>query len=183
MLRNFCFDKKVLKESLQIIKRMSKLEILTIVCRTEDNISCMELAKLPLANLHTLMLLDLVMTQKSFHEFVRLFLSVPCNHPQKLILERIRVKSLLGDTITMHKFGCQNNPLSTVPFMPELEPSDRSYLYLKTVKLTMLCAIPLVLNWSQGGSLICTHMKLSQQTYTGKEFPGRGNKHLERLVS
>ena len=55
---------------------------------------------------------------------------------------------------TAHKFGHQGNP-SSLPFWPELELTNRSYLHLKTVEVvhSTVKTNQLVLSWSKEGRL------------------------------
>ena len=103
--------KRKMKVALDIIKKASKLEILSLEYHARSNICWTELlAKTTLSNLHTLVLRNFVMFQDTLHQFLQWFLSIACDHPQKLKLEQVTVKYSSGDIV--HKFGHQQTAVS-----------------------------------------------------------------------
>ena len=86
---------------------------------SHGNVSSTDLVKLPKSNLHTLIISKLVLTQEAFQQLLQCFLTVPCDHPQKLELKAVSVKDISG------KVKC--NP-PNISYWPELEVTEQCKL-------------------------------------------------------
>ena len=132
------------KVALRVFEQTTNCKFLSIEY-TRGNVSSKDITKLPKSSLDVLIISKLVLMEESFHQLLQCFLSVPCDHPQKLTLDQVSMKGITG------KIECNQTVQhpQNVSYWPELEVTDRRYLHLKTVELKN-CTIKtseLVLQW------------------------------------
>lgn len=125
----------------ELVKRALNLEVLIIeeglkhaICGAYIHIDSLftELSSLPfLSKFHSLVVASrgILVSQVILDNFLKKFLSTPCDHPQSVKLAYITVYDFMLDYLITE--GARPPP---APFWHQLPPKDRSYLHLKSIE-------------------------------------------------
>ena len=98
------------------------------------SISILDILSFLRSNLHVLIISK---AHESLQQLLQSFLTLPCDHPQKLELKAVAIQDDSG------KVKCN---LPNTSYWPELQITEQSYVHLKTVKITIKTS-ELVLYW------------------------------------
>ena len=132
--------KRRFKVAQQVIEKATNCEYLSLEYSHGRPINIPDIVSFLKSSLRVVIISKLVLTYESLQRLIKSFLTLPCDHPQKLELKAVTIQDVSGE------MKCN---LPNISYWPELQIMEQSYVHLKTVKIRncTIKASELVLYW------------------------------------